>query len=66
MCDLCQDPWVPWINKQYIHLARDFDRHADLCQCPVCGSLYEVFPEEKAAPKELTTGQAQARFPGAL
>jgi hypothetical protein len=66
MCGLCQDSWAPWIHEQYIHLARDFERHVELCQCPVCESLYEVFPEDKAAPRELTTEEARARFPGAL
>ena len=30
------------------------------------GSLYEVFPEDKAPPKELTVDEARERFPGAL
>jgi hypothetical protein len=66
MCDLCRDSWAPWIHERYIQLARDFDRHAELCQCPQCGSLYEVFPEDKAPPKELTVDEARERFPGAL
>jgi hypothetical protein len=66
MCDLCRDSWEPWINNQYIQLAQDLDRHAELSQCPRCGSLYEVFPEDKALPKELTKDEARKRFPGAL
>jgi hypothetical protein len=66
MCGLCRDPWQPWIHKQYIQLACDFERHAELCQCPQCRSLYEVFPEDQAPPNELTEDEARARFPGAL
>jgi len=66
MCDLCRDSWQPWIHKQYIELARDFERHAELCECPQCGSLYEVFPEDKAPPKEITKEEGRKRFPGAL
>ena len=66
MCDLCSDSWRPYINHRYIKLAIDYERHAFLCQCPQCGSLYEVFPEELIAPQEVTREEARAKFPGAL
>src|SRR5215469_1411331 len=34
MCDLCRDSWKPWIHRQYVQLARDFERHAELCKRP--------------------------------
>jgi hypothetical protein len=65
-CDLCQDTWLPYIRRQYLRLAVDFDRHAELCQCPQCGSLYEVFPEDLTSPARLTVEQSRQRYPGAL
>lgn len=65
-CDLCNDAWLPYINRQYIRLASDAERHAELCQCPRCGSLYQVFPEDLTVPAKLTLEQVRRLFPGAL
>lgn len=61
-CRRCTDP------ELYVRLDRladDFPRHAALFRCPRCGSLYELFPEEKRPATELTEAEARARFPGA-
>ncbi len=65
-CGLCHEAWLPYVHGQYIRLADDIDRHAELCQCPECGSLYEVFPEDLAAPVRLTVEQGRQHYPGAL
>src|SRR5215469_15630895 len=66
MCDLCRDSWKPWIHRQYVQLARDLEKHAELCRCAQCGALYEVFADDLAPPGPLTTDEARARFPGSL
>ena len=63
MCEVCQDPWKPYIFKQYIQFAIDFERHAELCQCPNCGTLYEVFGEERLRPRKVTVEEARTLFP---
>lgn len=65
-CGLCHNAWLPYIRRQYLRLAVDFGRHAELCQCPQCGSLYEVFPEDRTAPARLTVEQSRQLYPGAL
>lgn len=63
-CELCSETWP--VYGTLTELAKDFDRHALLLRCPECGSLYEVFPEERGMPELLTEKQARERFPGAL
>jgi hypothetical protein len=62
-CDRCIDPTL---YGQLNRLADDEDRHAALFQCPKCSALYEIFPELKAIPPEVTPEEARARFPGAI
>ena len=62
-CEVCADPTLYF---RLIRLADDLTRHAALFRCPQCGTLYEIFPEVKEIPAELTEAEARARFPGAL
>ena len=62
-CETCADPTV---YHRLDQLAIDFERHAFLLRCPTCGTLYEVFPEEKIPARELTADEARSLFPGAL
>lgn len=66
MCELCQDPWEPFFAGKFIELANSFELHSFLCKCPQCGTLYDVYPEGRAAPKKITEAEARERFPGAL
>lgn len=63
-CDFCKDAWLHY--RKLTELAKDFERHALLLQCPKCGTLYELFPEERGMPRELTEEEERALFPGAL
>lgn len=62
-CGGCADPELYF---RLDRLADDIPRHAALFRCPQCGSLYELFPEEKRAATELTEAEARSRFPGSL
>lgn len=66
MCDMCRDSWAPWVNKKYVELASDFERRAELCMCPGCGELCEIFPDDLTPPSAITQEEAIQRFPGAL
>lgn len=62
-CAVCADP------SEYYRLNRvadDQERHAALFRCPTCDSLYEVFPEIKQPPEQLTVPLARLRFPGSV
>lgn len=62
-CESCADSTF---YHQLDQLAIDFERHAFLVRCPDCGSLHEVFPEERRPAREVTVDEARALFPGAL
>lgn len=66
ICELCKDPWEPFFADKYIEHANSFELHALLCKCPQCGALYDVYPEGRAAPEQITEAEARERFPGAL
>lgn len=66
MCEQCKDPWKLFFDDKFIELAENFERHSILCKCPQCGTLYEMYPEGRATPPEITEAEARERFPGAL
>jgi hypothetical protein len=40
-------------------VAVNFERHSALYRCENCGARYEVFPEEKVRPLEVSERQAR-------
>jgi uncharacterized Zn finger protein len=62
-CERCADPTTYHPLEQ---LAVDSERHSFLLRCPRCGSLHELFPEEKQPARELTPAEARAHYPGAV
>jgi hypothetical protein len=62
-CDFCVNAWP--VYSRLTELAKDFERHALLLRCPQCGTLYEIFPEERGVPQAITEDEARQRFPGA-
>jgi len=63
-CEVCEDAWP--VYSRLIELASDLDRRAILLRCPRCRTLYELFPEERSFPRELSLQEARNQFPGAL
>jgi hypothetical protein len=43
-------------------VAVSFERHSALYRCENCGARYEVFPEEKLRPLEVSERQASEVF----
>lgn len=59
-CPACVDPLTVYYPTR--PLTTNVVRHSALYRCPSCGALYEVFPEEKVIPREITEAEAQALF----
>jgi hypothetical protein len=63
-CEDCQDPLPVYFRTS--SLAINLDRHSALHRCPWCGAWYEVVPEEREAPKEITEATAKKLFADAF
>jgi len=61
-CPKCADPLAVYYSTN--SLGMNLERHSVLYRCPFCGTLFEVFPEERVLPREITNHQARERFPG--
>jgi hypothetical protein len=44
-------------------LATDAERHSALYRCRACGTLYKVFPEERASPRAIDEDEVRQVFP---
>lgn len=65
-CPTCRDPWDVYQHSLADRVASDEGRHALLLRCRDCESLFEVFPEEREAPRRISDAEARMAFPGAL
>ncbi len=63
-CAECADPLNVYFTTKALGI--NIERHSALYRCPACGTLYEVFPEERVRPREVSQDEARALFPGVL
>jgi len=60
-CASCENPLDLYLHNEPLGI--NAERHAELYRCPSCSSLYEMFPEVKMVPKEISEAEARRLFP---
>ncbi len=65
-CESCRADPITAVYSRQKPLDSNATRHSALFRCTTCCALYEVFPEEKVMPQEISECEARELFPGAF